>query len=111
MLRNLAQSFALGAQVAEELDGTDLKGIFVLNDGLHVNGSDLVEGLQSALPDTSITGGLTGDWAAFTQTFLLHGTKIHHKIVTAVGIYGKYALMTSGALVGWKPYGPNPFSP
>ncbi|NQZ52672.1 MAG: FIST C-terminal domain-containing protein [Piscirickettsiaceae bacterium] len=103
---SMAQSFALGAQIAEELDGTDLKGIFVLSDGLHVNGSDLVEGLQSVLPDTPITGGLAGDGAAFTQTFLLHGTKIHDKIVTAVGIYGKDAMMTSGALGGWKPYGP-----
>lgn len=105
-INSMAQSHALGAQIANELAQNDLKGVFVLSDGLNVNGSELVEGLQEVLPDIPITGGLAGDNAAFTQTLLLNNTKVHDKVVIAVGIYGKDAVVTSGALGGWSPYGP-----
>lgn len=102
----MGMSFAVGTQVAEELDQDNLKGVFVLSDGLNVNGSDLVDGLQSVLPHTPITGGLAGDNAAFSQTLLLYKGKLQDKVVVAMGIYGDNAIVTSGALGGWKPYGP-----
>jgi len=105
-ITNMEQSHALGVQIAKELAQPDLKGVFVLSDGLNVNGSELVEGLQEILPNIPITGGLAGDNANFTQTLLLHNNTIEDKTVIAVGIYGKDAIVTSGALGGWKPYGP-----
>jgi hypothetical protein len=100
------QSHALGKQLANELKQGDLKGVFILSDGLNVNGSELVEGLQEVLPDTPITGGLAGDDAQFTQTLLLNNDKVEDRLVIAVGIYGDNATVSSGALGGWKPYGP-----
>jgi len=105
-INSMAQSHALGAQIATELAQNDLKGVFVLSDGLNVNGSELVEGLQEVLPEIPITGGLAGDNAAFTQTLLLNNDKVYDKVVIAVGVYGKNAVVTSGALGGWSPYGP-----
>lgn len=105
-ITSMAQSHGLGAQIARELAQDDLKGVFVLSDGLNVNGSELVEGLQEVLPNTPITGGLAGDGAKFTKTLLLNNDKTHDRIVIAVGIYGEDAIITSGALGGWKPYGP-----
>lgn len=105
-VNNMDQSHSLGAQIANELLAPDLKGLFVLSDGLNVNGSDLVEGLQEVLPNVPITGGLAGDAAQFSKTLLLNNDKIQDRIVIAVGIYGKDAIVTSGALGGWKPYGP-----
>ncbi|MDH5358352.1 MAG: FIST C-terminal domain-containing protein [Gammaproteobacteria bacterium] len=105
-VKSMAQSHALGTQIANELSQGDLKGVFVLSDGLNVNGSELVEGLQEVLPNTPITGGLAGDNAQFSKTLLLNKDKTHDKIVIAVGIYGDNAIVTSGALGGWKPYGP-----
>ncbi|MBE9532775.1 MAG: hypothetical protein IMF04_01515, partial [Proteobacteria bacterium] len=103
---NMEQSHALGVDIAKDLNQDDLKGVFVLSDGLNVNGSELVEGIQETLPNIPITGGLAGDGASFSQTLLLHNTKVHDKIIIAVGIYGNDAVVTSGALGGWKPYGP-----
>jgi hypothetical protein len=103
---NMAQSFAIGSEIAAELKMDDLKGIFVLSDGLNVNGSELVEGLQKALPDTPIIGGLASDQAEFKKTLILNNDKIEDQVVVAVGIYGDDAVVTSGALGGWKPYGP-----
>jgi hypothetical protein len=105
-IESMAMSFDIGTQIAKELNAPDLKGIFVLSDGLNINGSDLVQGLQDILPNTPITGGLAGDNAAFKQTLLLHKNKVKDKLVIAVGIYGEDAIVTSGALGGWKPYGP-----
>lgn len=105
-VENMAQSHAIGSQIAKELQMDDLKGIFVLSDGLNVNGSDLVDGLQSVLPDVPITGGLASDAAQFKKTLILNNEKVEDKVVIAVGIYGEKAVVTSGALGGWKPYGP-----
>lgn len=71
-----------------------------------MNGSELVEGLQEVLKDIPITGGLAGDNATFTQTLLLHNDVVQDKVVIAVGLYGDNVIMSSGALGGWKPYGP-----
>lgn len=103
---DMAQSHSIGNQIAHDLNQPGLKGVFVLSDGLNVNGSELVEGIQEILKDVPITGGLAGDGAQFTQTLLLHSEKVQDKVVVAVGIYGDDAIMTSGALGGWKPYGP-----
>jgi len=105
-VNSMAQSHALGSLLASELQQDDLRGVFVLSDGLNVNGSELVEGIQEVLPHVPITGGLAGDNANFTQTYLLNNDHVLDKVVIAVGIYGKDAVITSGAMGGWKPYGP-----
>jgi len=105
-INSMAQSHALGALLASELNQPDLKGVFVLSDGLNVNGSELVEGIQEVLPEIPITGGLAGDNANFSQTYLLADDKVQDRVVIAVGIFGEHAVVTSGALGGWKPYGP-----
>ncbi|NOQ93897.1 MAG: hypothetical protein GQ547_04585 [Methylophaga sp.] len=105
-INSMAQSHALGALIASDLVQDDLKGVFVLSDGLNVNGSELVEGIQEVLPHIPITGGLAGDNANFSQTYLLNNDQVHDRVVIAVGIYGEHAVVTSGALGGWKPYGP-----
>ncbi len=103
---NMEQSHALGVQLAKELAEPNLKGIFILTDGLHVNGSEIVEGLQEVLKEVSICGGMAGDNASFSKTLLLHNEAIKEKMVIVVGIYGDDVVMASGALGGWKPYGP-----
>jgi hypothetical protein len=105
-VNSMEQSHSLGTEIAKELEHDNLQGVFVLSDGLNVNGSELVEGMQDIIPNIPITGGLAGDDASFTQTLLLNNDKIHDRIVIAVGIYGSDAIVTSGALGGWQAYGP-----
>jgi len=105
-VNSMEQSHSLGNQIAKELEQDELQGVFVLSDGLNVNGSELVEGIQEILPNTPITGGLASDDAQFTKTLLLNHDKVSERLVIAVGIYGKDAIVTSGALGGWQPYGP-----
>ena len=63
------QSRNCGETIGRALQREDLAGIFVLSDGLNVNGSELVAGLTSVVsPKVPLTGGLAGDSTGGTGT-------------------------------------------
>ncbi len=100
-------SLKAGKQLAADLDHPDLKGIFVLSDGLKINGSELVKGLGSITPkDAVITGGLAGDGSDFKQTWILMKDKIRTDHVVAVGFYGDHVQIGHGSRGGWDIFGP-----
>src|SRR5579863_9194826 len=60
------QSRSYGAALGQALKADDLAGVFVLSDGLNVNGSELVAGIIGAVgPNVPLTGGLAGDGSEF----------------------------------------------
>jgi hypothetical protein len=62
------QSRNCGETIGRTLQREDLAGIFVLSDGLNVNGSELVNGIVAAIgPNIPLTGGLAGDGADFVS--------------------------------------------
>ena len=92
--KNLAQKF--------ELDG--LKHLFILSDGLNLNGSDLVAGLNEVL-SVPITGGLAGDGARFEQTWVIANGAATQNRVAALGFYGDSLSISSGCFGGWSEFG------
>lgn len=110
-LRDCADSFAAGAQLASALlepAATDSLGhVLVLSDGLHVNGSQLVQGLSNRLPaGVTVTGGLAGDGARFDKTLVVSDGTVAAEMVVAVGFYGARFRVGYGSLGGWDPFGP-----
>jgi len=103
---NMQDSFQTAASLATELNTSTLRTVLVISDGLHINGSELINGFQSVLGDIPIIGGLAGDGGAFVKTQQLHNDTISDNMVIAVGLYGDALVTSSGALGGWKPYGP-----
>jgi hypothetical protein len=102
-----AGSFDAGVKLARALAAPDLRGVFVLSDGLNVNGSELVRGLSSTLPsDVVVTGGLAGDGDRFGSTWVLHEGAPASRIVTAVGFYGDSIRIGHGSRGGWDIFGP-----
>jgi hypothetical protein len=95
-----------GADLARQLSGPDLAGVLVLSEGLDVNGSDLVEGLNENLPGVTITGGLAGDGDRFEQTWTLVDGKPASGFATAVGLYGDRVQIGHGSQGGWDRFGP-----
>jgi hypothetical protein len=74
------QSRRCGEAIGRALRGQDLAGVFVLSDGLNVNGSDLVSGLATAIGSgIPLTGGLAGDGARFAET-LVGGDCVHGNV-------------------------------
>jgi hypothetical protein len=105
-VNDMQSSFETGVTLAKQLKAESLKTVLVLSDGLHVNGSELLLGFQSVLGEVPIIGGLAGDGGAFVKTLQLFNDTISEHQVIAVGLYGNHLVISSGALGGWKPYGP-----
>ena len=100
-------SFVPGESIARTLAAADLRGVLVFSSGLGVNGSELVRGINSVLPETVVvTGGLAGDGARFQRTWVLdRGVPTEH-VVTAVGLYGDAIRVSHGSRGGWDIFGP-----
>ncbi len=100
-------SFQAGERLAKSLPFTDLTHVFLLSDGLAVNGSELVKGLAHQLPPSvTITGGLAGDGASFAKTLVLWDGVAEVDTIAAVGFYGEALRVGYGSLGGWSPFGP-----
>ena len=99
-------SFDAGARVAEELRGDKLCHIFLLSDGLNVNGSEIVKGVNSILgKDVSCTGGMAGDAANFEKTLVGLNSPPTEKQIVAVGFYGDSLEVGYGSVGGWDNFG------
>jgi len=104
---DIAQSQACGEDIGRSLMADDLAGIFVLSDGLKVNGARLVAGIASVIGnDIPLTGGLAGDGAAFAETLVGADGEPRPGVVGAVGFYGDAIRIGHGSAAGWDPFGP-----
>jgi hypothetical protein len=91
-----------GIKLMADLAAPDLRHVFVLSDGLQVNGSDLAQGLnQAGIP---VTGGLAGDGARFTKTWVMVDAPAKSGRIAALGFYGDVTVK-SGCFAGWDEFG------
>jgi hypothetical protein len=107
-----ADSAAAGARLAAQLPAAGLRAVFLLSDGLCVNGTSLVAGLVAGLPPgVMVTGGLAGDGSAFARTWVL-SENVNASVqplanqASAVGLYGERLHVSSGCDGGWMDFGP-----
>ncbi len=105
-MNDMQNSFEAAVNLARQLKAETLRTVLVFSDGLHVNGSELLQGFQSELGEVPIVGGMAGDDAAFVKTLQICNDTVSENLVIAVGLYGNNLVTASGALGGWKPYGP-----
>lgn len=100
-------SYATGAALAKELMAEQgLKHVFVLSDGLKVNGSELARGLNETLQNkVSVTGGLAGDAAKFEKTLVGLNDAPGEGNIVAVGFYGDALKVGFGSVGGWDVFG------
>ncbi|MFC5300414.1 FIST signal transduction protein [Azospira restricta] len=102
-----ADSFAAGARIGGSLPPDGLRAVFVLSDGLKVNGSELVKGLNASLPaGTVVTGGLAADGDRFERTWVLHDGRLQSGVIVAAGLYGDRLRVGHGSRGGWDSFGP-----
>ncbi|HEY4081598.1 MAG TPA: FIST N-terminal domain-containing protein [Burkholderiaceae bacterium] len=106
-----ADSFEAGVRLAEQLKqqpkSEGLRAVFLLSDGLNVNGTRLVESLSSHLPEgVIITGGLAGDGGRFQKTWILDREQALANRICAIGFYGERLRVGHGCDGGWSDFGP-----
>jgi len=105
-VQDAEDSFAIGESIADALCGDDLKSIFLLSDGLSVNGSQLTKGLNDRLPnDIVVTGGLAADDDKFESTWVIVDGEAVSGYVTAVGLYGQALHVEHASRGGWDKLG------
>lgn len=102
-----SQSFSVGQALGRKLFAPDLAGLYLLTDGLTVNGSALVLGLQDVLgPDARISGGMAGDGARFGETLVAINGATQAGSIAAVAFYGDAIRFSHGCVGGWDAFGP-----
>lgn len=107
-LTETENSFQAGLRLAEAFESDNLVHLFVLSDGLQINGSELIHGLEQALPpQVTITGGLAGDGSRFQETLVLWNDYLGQGLLAAVGLYSDRLQVGYGSLGGWVPFGPH----
>jgi len=103
----MSASRAAGEEIARMLTAPDLRGLLVISDGVSVNGSDLLRGINSVVPPSVVvTGGLAGDGANFKETWVIADRALSARNVAAVGFYGERVKIGHGSKGGWDIFGP-----
>lgn len=96
-----------GYDLISKFNPDGLRHVFVLSEGLNVNGSLLVEGMKAAIPmNVNITGGLAGDSNSFEETLIIDNDFSARKnIISAIGFYGETLQFGFGSMGGWDSFG------
>jgi hypothetical protein len=106
-LKGEMDSYQAGKWLANHLPEERLAHVFVLSDGLKVNGSELVAGMSEHLPaQVTITGGLAGDGTRFRETLVVGDAAPSPDTIAALGFYGNRLRIGYGSLGGWDTFGP-----
>ena len=100
-------SFDLGKSLISQFATKDLSYILILSDGLLINGTQLVSGMEEGNKAKAlITGGLAGDGIYFQNTLVgLNGIP-QEGSVAAIGFYGSSLEVRSSSISGWDVFGP-----
>lgn len=106
-VNSLDQSYEIGQKLASSLLKPDLSGVFVLSDGISINGSELIGGLKNIISSSiPITGGLAGDDGRFEATLVGANSRPVSGVVAALGFYGDRIQFGYSSVGGWDVFGP-----
>lgn len=97
----------LGETLFNEMPKENLKHLFVVSEGSFVNGSSLINGIESGKPRSiSLTGGMCGDDARFEKTLASYKENPKEGEVVLIGFYGETLDISFASFGGWIPFGP-----
>lgn len=106
-IENITESEIVGKNIASQLSQQGLVHVLVFSDGLRVNGTNLVKGMNDALHHSvPITGGLVGDGSDFKHTYVGLDESPQEGEVIAIGLYGEALRVSYGSRGGWDIFGP-----
>lgn len=95
----------LSSELVRQLPAAGLKHIVVFSDGLGVNGSELVKGINKIARGVAVTGGMAGDGERFRETWVIANAPARQACIVALGFYGDELVISTGCQGGWSPFG------
>lgn len=97
----------LGIELYSKMPLENLKHLFVISEGSFVNGSSLINGLETEIHGkTVISGGLCGDDARFEKTLASYKENPKAGEVVMIGFYGETLEISVASFGGWTTFGP-----
>lgn len=96
----------IAQELIEAIPITDLVHVFVLSDGIEINGSELVKGFRTVVPEgISVTGGLSGDYYRFLEAPVVADVMACKNTIMVIGFYGKNLTIGTSSRAGWGEFG------
>lgn len=112
-LEQMQSSFNCGANLATLVNEklakhvNQTQALLVFGQGVNINGSGLLDGLQQNLAtDVAVSGGLAGDNGKFERTYTCINGQTYTNRVVAVALVGTQLNISHGCYGGWRAFGP-----
>lgn len=100
------KSYEKALEIVSSIPKENLSHIFVISEGLNLNGSKLVEGFTAGLPEgVKVTGGLAADDERYTETFVIANGYAEKNQIAVVAFYGDNIKIGYGSVGGWDTFG------
>jgi hypothetical protein len=100
-------SYEAGKALIRSINFEDLSYIMVISDGSHVNGSELVRGINEVVNNrVPVTGGLAGDGTSFQSTVVGLNSHPSGGNIVAIPFYGNHFVVSHASMGGWEIFGP-----
>ncbi len=105
-IKDMQESHNEGTKLATKLKDENLKHVFILSNGLHTNGSELIDGFNEVFESQVPTSGaLAADEGKFESTWVIVDGKIDTHGITALGFYGEDIRYTASSQDGLDIFG------
>ncbi|GAB4339482.1 MAG: FIST N-terminal domain-containing protein [Flammeovirgaceae bacterium] len=96
-------SYLVGRDLIAQLPKNDLKHVYLLVDGLNINGNEFSRGVFENLPsEVGISGALAGDGLDLVRTLIGYNRLPETHVCLAIGFYGKHLKVGKGAAGSWE---------
>jgi len=100
-------SYEAGKALIRLINFDNLSYIMVISDGSHVNGSELVRGVNEVVDNrVPVTGGLAGDGTSFQSTVVGLNSHPSGGNIVAIPFYGSHLVVSHASMGGWEIFGP-----
>lgn len=98
-------SFKNGYELAKELCQEDTKLLITFTDGAKTNGEAFLKGIEAVNNSIPVSGGMAGDNAHFTQTFISSQDKVLTFGAVGVALNSKVLRVQNAYNFNWSPIG------
>lgn len=99
-------SFQIAKSLVKMIENPiDAKVAITFADGLNTNGDGFLKAFQKISPNIIIAGGLAGDNATFTKTFVFSHDNFENCSAVCAVLYGKNLEVNTASNFGWEPIG------
>lgn len=105
-LSDFNKCYEKGVGIAKTIPVEGLAHVFLIGEGININGSKLVQGFVNGLPEqVKITGGLAGDYEGYKETFVVANDYGKKNLIGVVAFYGDKLRIGYGSVGGFDTFG------